>query len=206
MTSCLRGECSSPRERTIRFHRYTKFSPDSADAVDLQALLDKLADFLLQSGFAGGGPSNPWGMEEIEPSGDRSLDALRQAIFDALIASGQFTPEMLEALRGDGDELSEEKLSKLLDEIVQRLIAEGLLKTDAPPQAPASHQSMFGPGGLAQAAAKDVQFDLTGKGIDFLGYKALRGILGGRRQEQLWCARHAASLHWYRGRRREQAL
>ena len=163
----------------MRFHRYTKFSPDSADAVDLQALLDKLADFLLQSGFAGGGPSNPWGMDEIEPSGDRSLDALRQAIFDALIESGQFTPEMLEALRGDGDEISEEKLSKLLDEIVQRLIAEGLLKTDAPPQAPASHQSMFGPGGLAQAAAKDVQFDLTGKGIDFLGYKALRGILGG---------------------------
>ncbi len=163
----------------MRFHRYTKFSPDSADAVDLQALLDKLADFLLQSGFAGGGPSNPWGLDEIEPSGDRSLDALRQAILDALIQSGQFTPEMLEALRGDGDDLSEEKLSKLLDDIVQRLIAEGLLKTDAPPQAPESHQPMFGPGGLAQAAAKDVQFDLTGKGIDFLGYKALRGILGG---------------------------
>ena len=163
----------------MRFHTYSKFSPESADAVDLQALLDKLADFLLQSGFAGGGHSNPWGLDEIEPSGDRSLDALRQAIFDALIASGQFTPEMLEALRGDGDELSEEKLSKLLDEIVQRLIAEGLLKTDAPPQAPAGHQSLFGPGGLAQAAAQSVQFDLTGKGIDFLGYKALRGILGG---------------------------
>jgi Ca-activated chloride channel family protein len=163
----------------MRYHTYSKFSPDSADAVDLQALLDRLADFLLQSGFAGGGPSNPWGLDEIEPSGDRSLDALRQAILDALIESGQFTPEMLEALRGDGDDLSEEKLSKLLDDIVQRLIAEGLLKTDAPPRSPAGHQPMFGPGGLAKAAAKDVQFDLTGKGIDFLGYKALRGILGG---------------------------
>jgi len=163
----------------MRFHTYSKFSPESADAVDLQSLLDNLADFLLQSGFAGGGPSNPWGDDELEPSGERSLDALRQAILDALIQSGQFTPEMLEALRGDGDDLSEAKLSKLLDELVQRLIAEGFLKLDQPPQAPASHQPMFGPGGIAQAAAQDVQFGLTGKGIDFLGYKSLRGILGG---------------------------
>ena len=162
----------------MRFHTYKKFSPESADAVDLQALLDKLADFLLQSGFAGGGPANPWSFEDEDQGGDRSLDALKQAILDALIQSGQFTPEMLEALRGDGDDISEDKLAKLLDDIVQRLMAEGFLKASEPPQAPAGHQSMFGPGGLAKAAAKDVQFDLTSKGIDFLGYKALRGILG----------------------------
>lgn len=161
----------------MRFHTYKKFSPESADAVDLQALLDKLADFLLQSGFAGGGPANPWGFEDEEQGGDRSLDALKQAILDALIQSGQFTPEMLEALRGDGDEISEDKLAKLLDDIVQRLMAEGFLKAEQPPQAPAGHQSVFGPNGLAKAAAQDVQFDLTSKGIDFLGYKALRGIL-----------------------------
>ena len=163
----------------MRFHTYKKFSPESADAVDLQSLLDKLADFLLQSGFAGGGPANPWGYEDEEPSGDRSLDALKQAILDALIQSGQFTPEMLEALRGDGDDISEEKLAKLLDDIVQRLMAEGFLKAENPPQAPAGHQSVTGPGGLAQAAAQDVKFDLTSKGIDFLGHKALKGILGG---------------------------
>ena len=163
----------------MRFHTYKKFSPESADAVDLQALLDKLADFLLQSGFAGGGPANPWGYEDEEQGGDRSLDALKQAILDALIQSGQFTPEMLEALRGDGDDISEEKLAKLLDDIVQRLMAEGFLKAEQPPQAPANHQSVFGPGGIAKAAAQDVKFDLTSKGIDFLGYKALRGIMGG---------------------------
>lgn len=163
----------------MRFHTYKKFSPESADAVDLQSLLDNLADFLLQSGFAGGGPANPWGYEDEEPSGDRSLGALKQAILDALIQSGQFTPEMLEALRGDGDDISEEKLAQLLDDIVKRLMAEGFLKAAQPPQAPAGHQSVFGKGGLAQAAANDVQFDLTSKGIDFLGYKSLKGILGG---------------------------
>jgi Ca-activated chloride channel family protein len=142
----------------MRFHTYQKFSPGMADAVDLQSLLDNLADFLLQSGFAGGAQEHPfWG--ETGDDADKSLDGLKQAILDALIQSGQFTPDMLDALRGDGDELSEEKLAELLDTIVQRLIAEGFLKLEQPPEMPAGHQSVTGKGGLAQAAAKDVQFN-----------------------------------------------
>ena len=162
----------------MREHTYSKFSPELGDAVDLQSLLDGLADFLLQSGFAGGQQYHPyWG--ETGEDADQSLDALRQAILDALLQSGQFTPEMLEALRREGDDVSEQKLSELLDRIVQRLIEEGYLKLDAPPEMPAGHQSVTGPGGLAQAAARDVQFSLTDRGIDFLGYKSLRNILGG---------------------------
>jgi Ca-activated chloride channel family protein len=148
-----------------------------ADAVDLQALLDKLADFLLQSGFAGGKNSHPyWG--DTGDDADRSMDALKEAILNALFDSGQFTPEMLEALRGDGDEEGQAKLAKLLDELVQRLVSEGYLNLDAPPQMPGTQQPVTGRGGLAHAASKDVQFNLTDKGIDFLGYKTLRGILG----------------------------
>ena len=43
---------------------------------------------------------------------------------------------------------------------------------------PAGHQEVTGPGGLARAAARDVQFQLTEKGIDFLGFKTLRSLLG----------------------------
>jgi Ca-activated chloride channel family protein len=161
----------------MRFHTYTKFSPQMADAVDLQGLLDKLADFLLQSGFAGGAQSHPyWG--DTGEDADRSLDALKEAILNALIESGQFTPEMLEALRGDGDEEAQAKLAALLDDLVQRLASEGYVNVDAPPQMPGTQQPVTGKGGLAQAAARDVQFNLTDKGIDFLGYKTLRGILG----------------------------
>jgi Ca-activated chloride channel family protein len=148
-----------------------------ADAVDLQSLLDKLADFLLQSGFAGQQGNSYYGMG-FEEQGDRSLDALRQAILEALMESGQFTPEMLEALRGEGDEEGQAKLAKLLDDLVQRLIDEGYLNLDTPPQMPASHQPVEGKGSLAQAAARDVNFNLTEKGIDFLGYKTLRSLLG----------------------------
>ena len=38
----------------MKSHTYTKFSPEAADAVDLESLLEQLSDFLLQSGFAGG--------------------------------------------------------------------------------------------------------------------------------------------------------
>ena len=161
----------------MRFHTYGKFSFELADAVDLQSLLDKLADFLLQSGFAGGADDSYYGMRASE-DGDRSLDALKQAILDALMDGGQFTPEMLEALRGGDDDEGQAKLAKLLDDLVQRLMAEGYLNLENAPKMPAGHQSVIGPGGLAKAAARDVKFNLTDKGIDFLGYKTLRNLLG----------------------------
>ena len=162
----------------MRFHTYTKYSPELADAVDLQSLLDKLADYLLDSGFAGGAQHHPfWG--ETGEDADRSMDGLKQAILDALLESGQFTPEMLEALRGDGDEDSAAKLAALLDQLVQKLVAEGYLKADQPPpQMPGAQQPVTGKGSVGHAASKDVQFNLTDKGLDFLGYKTLRGLLG----------------------------
>ena len=161
----------------MRFHTYSRYSAELADAVDLEALLDKLADFLLQSGFAGGPTQHPyWG--DIGEDADRSLGALKEAILNALMDGGQFTPEMLEALRGDGDEEAQEKLAKLLDDLVQRLIKEGYLNLETPPQMPAGHQPLEGKGSMAHAASRDVNFNLTNKGIDFLGYKTLRGLLG----------------------------
>ncbi len=163
----------------MRSHTYSKFSPEMADAIDLQSLLDKLADFLLQSGFAGGKMQHPyWG--EFGGDADRSMEALREAILNALMDSGQFTPEMLDALRGDADDDGEStaKHAKLHDDIIQRLVQEGHGKHEAPPQMPAGHQEVTGPGGLARAAARDVQFQLTEKGIDFLGFKTLRSLLG----------------------------
>ena len=161
----------------MRRHSYSKFSAEHADAVDLQALLDKLADFLLQSGFATNQDPSHFGFDFGE-DGDRSMDALRQAIIDALMASNQFTPEMLQALRGEGTPEQQARLAKLLDDLVQRLVNEGYLNLQNAPQMPAGHQPMEGPGGIARAAARDVQFSLTEKGVDFLGYKTLRNLLG----------------------------
>src|SRR5256885_4706357 len=43
---------------------------------------------------------------------------------------------------------------------------------------PSAQQPLFGPGGMAKEAAQQVQFNLTEKGIDFLGYRTLKHLLG----------------------------
>ena len=161
----------------MRFTTYSKFVPGLAEAVNLQSLLDELGDFLLQSGFSGG---EFWGDE----GEDRSLESLRQAILQALIDSGQLTPEMLQYLRGEpsknpaSQRQIEQDLAQLLDEIVRRLMEEGYLNLEQAPQMPAGYSSLYGPGGQAASAARQIQFNLTEKGIDFLGYKTLKGLLG----------------------------
>jgi Ca-activated chloride channel homolog len=161
---------------------YSKYIPGLAEAVDLQALLDQLGDFLLQSGFAGGG--HPFWGEFGEPEDPKSMDALREAILNALIKSGQLTPEMLKVLSGDTtgndqrDQEIQRELAELLDQVIQRLIDEGMLTIKEPPKMPEGHQPVFGPGGQAAGAAQQVQFDLTAKGMDFLGYKTLKNLLG----------------------------
>ena len=168
----------------MRYTTYSKYFPGLADAVNLQELMDQLSDFLLQSGFAGGPYQHPYWGDFGHEDGDRSMDALRQAIMDALVQSGKLTPEMLQVLRGEStgdenrDQQIQQELAQLLDQIVQRLIEEGYLNTERAPAMPEGHQEVLGPGGQAHSAAQQVNFNLTDKGIDFLGYRALKQLLG----------------------------
>lgn len=168
----------------MRYTTYSKYLPGLLDAINLEELLDQLSDFLLQSGFAGGPFYHPvWG-EFGEDDQSRSLAALKRAILQALMESGQLSQDMLRALRGETtgeperDQQLQGALAELLDQIIQRLIEQGYLNVQQAPQLPESHQTVFGPGGQAHSAAQQVQFNLTDKALDFLGYKALRHLLG----------------------------
>ena len=70
----------------MRYTTFSKYIAQLADTVNLQELLDKLADFLLQSGFAGGPHGDPYwgdfGGEEDEHAG--TMEGLREAILQAL--------------------------------------------------------------------------------------------------------------------------
>jgi len=168
----------------MRYTTYSRYVAGLLETLNLQALLDQLADFLLQSGFAGGPYSHPFWGEFGEEDPDRSMDALRQAILQALMDSGQLTPEMLGALRGEStgdaqkDAQLQQQLADLLDQIVQKLIDEGYLNLQQAPKMPGAQQPVLGPGGMAKEAAQQVQFNLTDKGIDFLGYRTLKYLLG----------------------------
>lgn len=169
----------------MRYTTYSKFIPGLLDAVNIEDLLEQLSDFLLQSGFAGGPYYHPYWGEFGDEQNDQTLDSLKQAIMKALMDSGQLTEDMLKVLRGESsgdderDAQIQQDLADLIDQIVQRLVDEGFLNVgDGERQVPENHEQAFGPGGQAQSAAQNVNFSMTGKGLDFLGYRALRHLLG----------------------------
>ncbi|MGK7311575.1 MAG: hypothetical protein ACN0LA_04995, partial [Candidatus Longimicrobiales bacterium M2_2A_002] len=167
----------------MRFTTYSKYKGSWLDALNLESLLEQLSDFLLQAGFAGGPEDQPWWAWDQPQEGDRSLGALKEALIRALMESGQLTPEKLAELRGEGEGSEEvrQEIADLLDELVERLVEEGYLTLDGEQGMPSSFQEVDGEGKIDDAAdaARQVEFNLTGKGLDFLGYRTLRDLLGG---------------------------
>lgn len=169
------------RRRPGKLTTYSKYTGGWLDLLNLQSLVEHLSDFLLDGGFAGGPHYHPfWGWSGAEDT--QSSDALKGAILNALLESGELTPEMIAELRGEGegDEEMQRNLAKMLDEIVQRMVEEGYINLDTgTPQMPGTAREL-GPEGdrnEAREAASGVEFGLTRKGMDFLGYRALRQLL-----------------------------
>ena len=60
----------------------------------MDELMSKLSDLLLSSGFG-----NPWG--DPSDTDDRTMQALHDAILEALFSGGVLPPDMLEKIFGD---------------------------------------------------------------------------------------------------------
>jgi Ca-activated chloride channel family protein len=152
-------------------YRYTKFTGDELDDLDLEDLVSKLSDLLLASGFG-----NPHGMDEEE----RTMQALHDAILDALFNGGVLPEETIEKLLGDpadgdqGDARS--KLEELIQQIIERMAQEGYITT--PPDLNAERERRQGRTGGRGPDQPPVTFEVTDKTLDFLGYRALRDLLG----------------------------
>jgi Ca-activated chloride channel family protein len=135
----------------------------------------------MDGGFAGGPHYHPyWGWSGDEDP--HSTDALKQALLKALLESGQLTDEMIAELRGEGegDEEVQRQVAELLDQLIQRMVEEGYINLETGnPQMPGATYDVTGQGKIDEAkqAAQQVQFNLTQKGMDFLGHRALKGLL-----------------------------
>jgi len=154
-------------------YRYTKFTGSELDDLDLEDLVSKLSDLLLSSGFG-----NPHGMDDEE----RTMQALHDAILDALFNGGVLPEETIERLLGDpadGDQAdARSKLEQLIQQIIERMADEGYITP--PPDLNAERerrQGQVGPG-QGRDGQGQVTFEVTDKTLDFLGYRALRDLLG----------------------------
>ena len=163
----------------MRFTTYSKYKGKWLDALNLQSLLEHLSDFLMDGGFAGGPHYHPyWGWSGDEDNS--STDALKNALLKALIESGQLTQEMIDELRGEGegDQEIQKAIAELLDGLIEKMVEEGYINLETGnAQMPGATYDVTGKGKVDEAkeAAQRVEFNLTQKGMDFLGYRALKG-------------------------------
>jgi len=171
-------------------YRYTKYTGDLMDEIDLEDLVSKLSDLLLSSGF-----SNPWDPSDTDE--DRTMQALHDAILDALFSGGVLSDEAMQQLLGepsDGDQEGvRQQLEDLIQQIIDRMMERGFI-TGAP-DLETERERRVGMGGSVGEDTSRVQFEVTDKALDFLGYRALRDLLGsvGRSSSGLHDTRHLST-------------
>ena len=153
-------------------YRYSKFTGEDLDGLDLEDLLSKLSDLLLGSGF-----ENPYGVYDDEEQG-HSWQSLHDAIFEAILNGGLLSDETLDQLLGEGwrdADDAEERLDALIQKIIDKLQSQGYLS--GAPNLESAQAERNGPGG-GMGDPRQFRFEITDKSLDFLGYKALRDLLG----------------------------
>ncbi len=143
--------------------RYSKYTGDLASEIDLEDLLRALSDYLLDSGFYD--PFTPF--HDL----DHSLDDLREALRRVLQSGDLFDESIREKLE---QMAAEGKLDEMIEKLMERMEQENYI-SPSQQQNPAQASQVGGQVGDAQG---EVRFEVTDKSLDFLGFKALRDLLG----------------------------
>ncbi|MBM3750197.1 MAG: VWA domain-containing protein [Acidimicrobiia bacterium] len=145
-------------------YRYGKYVEDLLDGIDMETLIERLSDLLLSSGF-----NNPW---DPLDGGDQSMQALHDAVLDALLNGGAMSEDMVRNLVKDlGDPSARDRIEELVQKVIEQLTDQGFVSTTGTPPS----QQATGAAGPAQSTTR---FEVTDKALDFLGYRALRDLLG----------------------------
>ncbi len=159
----------------MKFIRYSKFKGFNVSNVNLGDLMQSLSDSLLDSGF---NDDYYWTRQRSEM--DDSLDALRQALLQALLEQGVLDELDVQKMLDENEgKFKGSLLEELINQLIERLVEEGYLNLKEVEQ-PQSQQQQNGEGQgeIGQAQPRDVRFQVTEKGLDFLGYKTLQKLLG----------------------------
>jgi Ca-activated chloride channel family protein len=158
-------------------YKYSKYTGDPLDDLDLDDLIEKLSDLLLSSGF-----QSPYGGMYGESDDDRTMQALHDAIMDALFNGGVLPEEALERLLGDPADADQadarSKLEQLIQDIIERMMQEGFITPAPDLESDRADRQSRGAGGGFGPDAPPTRFEVTDKSLDFLGYRALRDLLG----------------------------
>ncbi len=159
----------------MKYIKYSKYARGAADDIDLQELMSRLSDYLLQSGF-----ESQYGIYELdnERAREQIMDDLREAILRALEEGDLVPPEMMEQMLQNPDLSQNQELRDLIEQIIQRMEAEGYISqpNQTAQVTPPPTQTSGGQVGEPQPHT-EARFEITDKALDFLGFKTLKDLL-----------------------------
>ncbi|MGI8668304.1 MAG: vWA domain-containing protein [Aridibacter sp.] len=160
----------------MKFIRYSKFKGFDVFGVNLGDLMDALSEMVLDSGFN----QDYWYTRQRNEMDD-SLDGLRQALLQALLEKGIIDEFDVEKMLADNDgKFRGSLLEELLNNLIERLVEEGYLDLKEVEQELQQNEQAQGggEGEVGEPIPRDIRFQLTEKGLDFLGFKTLQKLLG----------------------------
>jgi Ca-activated chloride channel homolog len=159
----------------MKFTRYSKFQGFDVSSINLSELMDSMSDALLDSGYV---DDYYWTRQRQQR--DTSLDALRRALLQALMENGLVDEQQIkEMLAANEGQFKGSLLEELLNQLIERLVEEGYLTLhEEQPSRDEQRRQGNGQGEISDPMPRDVRFEVTEKGLDFLGYKTLRNLLG----------------------------
>ena len=149
----------------MKFIKYKKHVPDPASEMSTEDLLSALSDYFLQSGF-----QDQYMFYDMQDA-EQTLEELRRAIEQALLDGDLIDEEMRERLQ---QMQMEGKLDELIEKLIERMQQEDFISIDQPHD-PSKQSSVGGQVGQNQSQTR---FEITDKSLDFLGFRALRDLLG----------------------------
>src|ERR687885_2249834 len=107
----------------MKFIRYSRFKGFDVSGVNLGDLMEALQDSLLQSGYD---DDYYWTRQRRQQ--DTSLDALRQALLQALVEMGELSERQIEQMLEENEgQFKGSQLEELLNRLIERLVEEGYL-------------------------------------------------------------------------------
>ncbi|MDQ3633261.1 MAG: VWA domain-containing protein [Acidobacteriota bacterium] len=162
----------------MKFIRYSKFNGFDVFGVNLGDLMDALSEMVLDSGF-----NEDYWYSRQQNQMDDTLDGLRQALLQALLEKGILDELDVEKMLAENDgKFKGSLLEELLNNLIERLAEEGYLDLKEIEQEQQQQQMQPGQGNgegeIGQPLPRDIRFQLTEKGLDFLGFKTLQKLLG----------------------------
>jgi len=161
----------------MKFTRYSKFNGLDVFGINLGDLMESLSDSLLSSGYD---DDYYWTRQRMPQ--DTSLDALRRALLQALMDQDLLSQHQIQQMLDENEGKYEgSQLQETLNQLIERLVEEGYLTLREEPLNSEQRREMMrgqGEGQIEDPLPRNIKFEVTEKGLDFLGYKTLRSLLG----------------------------